>query len=120
MPNFSLDENGNFVKEPASVHDFCNWANTYQSRYFTGPAPDVKIAIVDDTRGIACFVPAEMTAYIDRSATNSEKFSKIALLHEMVHINLFSTNGDPDGAHGHRFKVEIKRLMCAGAYDNLL
>jgi hypothetical protein len=82
--------------------------------------PDVHIEIVDDACGPACFVSSNQTIYIERSATVSEKFSRIALLHEMIHINLIEDNGDPDENHGSRFQAEVQRLFAAGAYRNLL
>lgn len=120
MSSFTMDENGNIVKEPATVQDFCNWANAYQPKYFTGQMPAIQIAIIDDSGGVACFAPDNKTAYIEKAITRSHKFSKIALLHEMVHINLWQENGDADQNHGERFMAQIKRLIDAGAYDKLL
>ena len=75
---------------------------------------------MDDAGGVACFDTESKTAYIEASTTRSEKFTRIALLHEMVHINLFVTTGNPDADHGTAFTMEIKRLMQTGAYDQLL
>lgn len=120
MTSYSMNEKGDIVKDPATEKDFCAWADAYQAKYFSRHNPDVKIKLVDDAGGNACFAPETKTAYIERAVAASENFSRIALLHEMVHINLFDENGDPDADHGPRFKGEIKRLMKAGAYDNLL
>jgi hypothetical protein len=120
MTSFSMDEHGNIIKDPATEDDLSRWANAYHEKYFTGPAPDIHIKIVDDAGGVACFNTESKTACIDVSTTRSEKFTRIALLHEMVHINLFGTTGNPDADHGTAFITEIKRLMQARAYDQLL
>ena len=115
-----MDEGGKLVKDPATVDVLCRWANDYHAKYFTGAAPDVHIAIVDDAGGAACFDPTSKTAYIEKAITPFEKFSRIALLHEMVHIALLAKDRDADEKHGDRFTKEVRRLMQAGAYDNLL
>jgi hypothetical protein len=66
MTSFTMDEHGNIVKDPPTVEDLCAWAEAYHETYFSGPAPNVQIAIVEDTGGIACFDRSTNTAYIDR------------------------------------------------------
>jgi len=120
MVSFSMDANSNIRRDDISIQDFCIWANAYQNAYFPDRNPDVHIEFVDDAGGPACFVRSPQTMYIERATTFSEKYSRIALLHEMVHINLIEDGGDPDEGHGARFQTEVKRLFEAGAYKNLL
>jgi len=44
----------------------------------------------------------------------------MVLLHEMTHQILFARGVRGAGDHGQNFRAERKRLMLAGAYDNLL
>jgi hypothetical protein len=120
MVSFSMDSNGNIRRDDTSVEDFCTWAEGYQKSCFPRHDPDIHIEIVDDAGGPACFVRSAKTIYIEKSATVSEKFSRIALLHEIIHINLIEDNGDPDEDHGDRFQTEVKRLFETGAYRKLL
>jgi hypothetical protein len=120
MVSFSMDANGNIRRDDTSLAEFCAWADVYQKTYFPRHNPDIHIEFVDDAGGPACFVRLMRTMYIEKSATVSEKFSRIALLHEMIHINLIEDNGDPDENHGSRFQAEVKRLFASGAYSKLL
>ena len=43
------------------------------------------------------------------------KATKITLLHEMCHVKLHNKGG-----HGPKFKKELRRLILAGAFDDLL
>jgi hypothetical protein len=47
----------------------------------------------------------------------SGKFTLFALLHEMVHLKLYSQG--LDAGHGPRFNRELRRLYRAGAFDNI-
>lgn len=124
MPEYHLDDDMNLVKAPATVQDLCAWANEYDLKYFDGlvakQEPGIDIAIIDNTGGTACFMPENRTAYVEKAITGSEKFCRIVMLHELVHVKLFVTTGDPGEAHGPIFRAEIERLWDAGAYDNLL
>jgi hypothetical protein len=107
-----------------TVQDLCRWANEYDLKYFDGLVaklePGIDIAIVDDTGGTACFGLDNRTLYFEKAITGSEKFCRIAMLHELVHVKLFVTTGDPDENHGPTFKKEINRILGAGAYEDLL
>ena len=62
-----------------------------------------------------------MMIHIAERITPFENMTKIALLHEMVHVKLHLANKRGAGEdHGAAFRSEIKRLMEAGAYDSLL
>jgi hypothetical protein len=115
-----MDANGNIRRDDPSIQDFCAWADAYQKAYFPQHNPEIHIEVVDDAGGPACFVRSTKTIYIEKAATVSEKFSRIALLHEIIHINLIEDGGDPDEGHGVRFQAEVRRLFEAGAYKKLL
>jgi len=120
MIEFFMDENENVIKEAATEQDLANWANNYQRKYFRGPEPTISIRINPGGSEGGCFKPKQQVVSIPHALTAFEKSCRIVLLHEMVHVNLASENGDPDPNHGLRFKSEIKRLIAQGAYDNLL
>jgi len=119
------DDVGALVKSAARIEDVCQWMSEYQERYFE----DRKIIVVADLpqnkqlKATACFWPTPEGGSI---MVSSEllRFSnclRISLLHELVHANLHTTGkNDPNDDHGEPFKGEIKRLMNAGAYDQLL
>ncbi len=119
------DDEGVLVKSAAKIEDVCQWMSEYQEQYFE----DRKITVVADLpqnkqlKATACFCPTPEGGSI---MVSSEllRFSnclRISLLHELVHANLHITGkNDPNDDHGEPFKAEIKRLMNAGAYDQLL
>jgi hypothetical protein len=119
------DEEGSLVKSAARIEDVCQWMTEYQEQYFE----DRKITVVADLpqnkqlRATACFCPTPEGGSI---MVSSEllRFSnclRISLLHELVHANLHITGkNNTEDDHGEPFKAEIKRLMNAGAYDQLL
>jgi hypothetical protein len=49
--------------------------------------------------------------YYKNKSTN---YFKTDLLHELIHV------ANPRASHGPAFKKELRRLMAAGAFDNLL
>lgn len=122
LTEFYLDDDWNMVKAPVTPEDIARWATAYQKKYFPDCQPDVKIFVNESPKfyGAGCFVPDEMAIHISGNIAPFEGLTKIALLHEMIHIKLHADNGDPDENHGPRFKAEVKRLMSEGAYDNLL
>ena len=124
MPEFRLDDDMNLVKAPMSKEDLSMWANFYQKKYFPNAAPAVTITVNtnDKFQGAACFDPTDMIIHVAERITPFENLAKIVLLHEMIHVNLHHGMGDGEEGdhHGEQFKTEIKRLMTAGAYDNLL
>jgi hypothetical protein len=124
MTRFYMDDDMNIIKAPATKDDLCGWANEYDLAYFDGlmakQEPGVDIAIVDDVGGTAGFGPENRILYFEKAIVGSEKFCRIAMLHELIHIKLFATTGDADENHGLAFKTERKRLWDAGAYEDLL
>jgi hypothetical protein len=122
MTQYYLDEDWNLVKAPATASDLSAWANAFQQEYFPECVPNVLVAVNTNTNfgGTAAFEPNSMTIHISERVTPLENVAKICLLHEMVHVKLYTENKDADEAHGIRFKAEIKRLIEAGAYDNLV
>jgi hypothetical protein len=120
MTSYSADENLNLRLDPITAEELSVWANAYDRQYFGSLAPKIEIEIVEDAGGPACFVPLLNRIRIEKATTISEKFTRIALLHEMIHVRLAAENGDPDEHHGIRFQKEIERLYQAGAYRKLL
>ena len=124
MPSYHVDNDLNFVKDPPTNKDLSDIANAYQKKYFPGPSPELEIEITahPEFGGTAAYAPTEKKIFIAKGLTAFEKCTRIALLHEMVHANLHVRGLDPDPKHEHgpEFKAEVKRLMAAGAYDDLL
>jgi hypothetical protein len=122
MTEYYLDEDWNLVKAPATAADLSNWANAFQQKYFPGCEPNVTVTVNINPKfgGAAAFEPATMTIHISERVAPLENVAKICLLHEMVHVKLYMENQDADEAHGPRFQAEIKRLIQAEAYDNLV
>jgi hypothetical protein len=120
MTNYGADENLNQRLGPITTDELSGWANAYDREYFESLAPKIEIEIAEDAGGPACFVPSMNRIRIEKTTTISEKFTRIALLHEMIHVRLRAENGDPDEHHGIRFQREIERLYQAGAYKKLL
>lgn len=55
------------------------------------------------------------------SISGLPKHAKVDLLHEMAHVKR-GLNGSTNAfqSHGKAYKAELRRLMLAGAYDELL
>jgi hypothetical protein len=120
MTTESADANLNLPLAPITTDELSMWANAYDREYFRSLAPKIEIEIVEDAGGPACFVPSLNRIRIEKATIFSEKFTRIALLHEMIHVCLGVENDDPDEHHGPRFQKEIERLYQAGAYKKLL
>jgi hypothetical protein len=122
MTTYYLDDSWNLVKAAPTHQDLSNWANYFQVRYFHGCEPGVDLIINTNPnfQGASAFEPSEMRIHIWDRILPLESLTKIAILHEMIHVRLFAENGDADENHGPRFKAEIQRLQQAGAYDALL
>lgn len=122
MTQYYLDEDWNLVQASATATDLSTWANTFQQRYFPGCDPSVSVAVNTNPKftKVAAFDPTTMTIHISERIVPFHDIAKICVLHEMIHVNLYTQNKDADKAHGARFKAEIKRLFNAGAYENLL
>jgi hypothetical protein len=120
MTEFFMNESGDIIKEAATVEDLSNWANEYERKYFGPSEARISIEISSEIGEGGCFEPTRKLIIIPRPLTAFAKPCRILLLHEMVHVKLTNENGDSDPGHGPRFKLEIKRLIGQGAYDNLL
>jgi predicted metal-dependent hydrolase len=120
MAEFYMNENGDIIKEKATVEDLKNWVKEYQRRYFGGTEAKISIAISSEAGEGGCFKPTQKLIIVPQALTAFEKPCRILLLHELVHLNLMNDNGDPEPDHGLRFKSEIERLIEQGAYNNLL
>jgi hypothetical protein len=119
------DEQAGFVKSPVRIEDVCQWMSEYQEQYFEDRKITVVAALPQNKhlRATACFGPTQEGGSIMVSSELLQfgNCLRISLLHELVHANLHITGkDDPKDAHGEPFKAEIKRLMNAGAYDQLL
>jgi len=120
---FSMDEHGNIVKEPATDKDLAAWATALQAKYFPGfdaPGMNIAIDVERHPRGPSVYFPEKNLIAISERITPFHELAKIALLHEMIHVKLYAENKDADEAHGERFQAEMQRLITAGAYNNLL
>jgi hypothetical protein len=122
MTTYYLDDGWNLVKAPATHQDLSNWANYFQEQYFPGCEPGIDLVINTNPnfQGASAFEPGEMRIHVWDRILPLESLTKIAILHEMIHVKLYAENGDADEKHGPRFKSEIYRLQQAGAYDALL
>lgn len=120
---FSMDEHGNIVKEPATSDDLTLWATALQAKYFPGfDASEMQVAVDVEPhpRGPSVYFPEKNLIAISERITPFHELAKIALLHEMIHVKLYAENKDADEAHGERFQAEMQRLIAEGAYNNLL
>jgi len=121
MTDYFMDEDRNLVREAATAQDLSNWANNYHKKYFAGwSEPSIQIQITDEAGEMGCFVPALKVIRLPDALTTFQKSCRIVLLHELVHVELYTQCGDADSNHGERFKAQVKRLIGCGAYDNLL
>jgi hypothetical protein len=124
MPQYVIDDKWNLIKGPMSVQEISVLANEYQSKYFSSPEPSITIEVTSNPefQGAACYEPSAKKIWLAERVTEFEKTLKIALLHEMIHANLHASGfiADHDHEHGPEFRAEVKRLMAAGAYDELL
>ena len=93
----------------------------YNAFYFGNALPVVYVGFYrmsDDTYGYTFrFRGAKYTTHICLNPKFKGYQTLLAkiLLHEMVHVKLNNKYG-----HGPRFKRELKRLILAGAFDDLL
>lgn len=119
---FFIDENGEMVREPITTDELCHFANAFQRAYFPMSDPDVDVCLCNEPGFLkaAAFDHTQKTIFISERLAAFHELAKVALLHELIHVNLFTDNGDVDKEHGERFIAEIRRLRDMGAYDPLL
>ncbi len=122
MMEYYIDDDGTMAREPITVEELCKRADHFTASYFPSVELDLKIALNTHSRfaRAAAFDPTTMTIHISQHLARFHELAQIALLHEMVHVKLYSENNDPDAQHGQRFQAEIQRLKESGAYDRLL
>ena len=93
----SMDEHGNFVKEPATNDDLALWATALQAKYFPGfEASGMQVAIDVELhpRGPPVYFPERNLIAISERVTPFHELATIALLHEMIHVKLYAENKD--------------------------
>lgn len=101
------------------AQDFYDWAN---QKYFKYQLPHVAVGFYKernmDYYGCS-FTPIKAkfvhTVVLNPYFKDWSKVNRITLLHEMVHVKLNGRHG-----HGPKFKKELRRLILAGAFDDLL
>jgi SprT-like family len=109
--------------KPVTARQMMLWVRSYEKKYFKNERLVLGIEIKHKLPQIASL---GLFSFIEISddILRSEKLVRILLLHEMAHSKLFLESHRRDKkqevGHGHRFRAEIKRLMSAGAYDQLL
>jgi hypothetical protein len=113
----------NWSNKPITTRQMMRWVRSYEKSYFNNERLVLGIEIKHKLPQMACL---GLFSFIEISdeIVRSKKLVRILLLHEMVHSRLFlrSCSRDARQEHGHgaRFRTEIKRLMSAGAYDEIL
>ena len=119
------DEDGGLVKSPSTVEQVCQWLAEYQKLYFDDLELTISVVLLKNSelKGTAGFCPSYPRMGSILLSSELLEFNcamRISILHELIHANLFVEKGDPDGAHGERFKAEVKRLVALGVYDSLV
>lgn len=120
---FHTDFDGEMVKAPATIEEMIRWSAEYQELYFPQNRIEGIVDISESLKAAACCTPvpnAPGGIVISSELTGFQGLTRIAILHELIHLNLFAENGDSDELHNERFTREVKRLLAAGAYDSLL
>jgi hypothetical protein len=109
--------------KPVTARQMMRWVRSYEKRYFKNERLILGFEIKHKLPQIASLGLFSFMEISD-DILCSEKLVRILLLHEMVHSKLFLQNHRRDQkqeqGHGPRFRAEIKRLISAGAYDQLL
>lgn len=108
---------------PLSADGLNLWFDTYNSEYFSGRLPKVPVV----------YSPIEALGTCNRRIIRiserlifSQRLTRETLVHEMVHLGrykyqwLYKGFRRKQDIHGHLFKQDIKALVMAGAYDDLL
>jgi hypothetical protein len=124
MTEYFMDDDEELVNEPATDNDLAAWAVSFQRQHFGGPIPTIEVCFNTHPRfrGIAQFDSETMTIHLSCKLKQFPELAQIALLHEMIHANLFTRSSPPDADrdHGQRFTNELKRLIRNSAYERLL
>jgi predicted metal-dependent hydrolase len=106
--------------------DLTHWYHKYNRLYFKdrllpnievyyAPMPSAKGTFRYGVTGISKCNRAMYIALNNKLKMLGQDISLITLLHEMVHSAF-----PQDCNHGKKFKKETRRLLLAGAYDDLL
>ena len=105
----------------------CIWTQNYydkiNEKYFNYGLPNVSVGFYKDKKNDDCygcsFTPYKAkfvhTIALNPLFTEWTKVVRTTILHEAVHVKLMGKHG-----HGPKFKKELRRLILAGAFDDLL
>lgn len=89
--------------------------NIFNRKYFNNELPtDIHIIWSPLDRAHGASWPQEKTIHLDPPLAAHDRYRKIVILHEMVHIK------HPRAGHGKVFQAEIDRLYAAGAFHGLI
>lgn len=97
------------------------WFREYNKRYFDNALPNATIfwepafVTTEDLGEIWEKAPGVFIVRIDPAVKFCGDFTRIILLHEMMHLRLW-----PYRDHGEKFQAEKARLIFLGAYRKLL
>ena len=91
----------------------------YNKKYFNGQLPTVHVGFYKGMEDYAWTIRLHGNKFATFICINQhfEMWSKVVdqnILHEMIHVKVF------DNGHGKKFQKEKRRLLFAGAFDDLL
>lgn len=102
-----------------------HWLEKYDRAYFGGELASHVIIYWEpppQADGNTCPIyevdAGQFVIKLDPAIKGHSCYWKITLLHEMAHVKLWTKH--PKHQHGKLFKGEIRRLLDAGAFDQLL
>ncbi len=102
-----------------------HWVEKFDRAYWNGELAAHIIVYWEpppDAVGATCPVyetdAGQFAIKLDPSIKGHGAFWKVTLLHEMIHVALWTRH--PKHQHGRLFKEERKRIDALGAYDRLL
>jgi hypothetical protein len=108
-----------WISKPVTERQMLLWVRDYEKLYFSGRRIVLSVKIqpkFPDYASYGLFGVVDISDEVIRSP----KLARILLLHELVHGKLFLDTRNSEITHGAKFQAEVKRLIRAGAYDNIL